>query len=671
MASVTSYCNPTLWRKTMLRFWPLWTAYGVFWLFAIPLNLINSYANRLNDYYEAAKPLGEWMLGQCMEVPYLLESGVLLALTYGVLSAMAVFGYLYNNRSACMTHALPMRRETLFVTNYLAGVSFFLLPQVVVGVIAVAVEMIVLPGASWLEGMSALGIWFLCQSAVSLFFFSFAAFCAMFTGHILALPVFYGILNGLVIGLYTIITELMRELFYGYVSRFDELFVTLFTPVCALAEAADWRAIYSEFPDPVTGDYVRLGWQLEDPGRVALYAVAALVFAAAALAVYRRRHIESAGDVVSVPVVRPIFKAGLSFCVGLCFGTVTALFFSWMDEIPLLTACMVAWGAVGWFAAEMLLKKSFRVWKAWKGCLVWCAVLAAVCSAFFLDCFGIETKVPRANQVEHLVISTNLGAPWDGGEMLNLTLEDEEDIQWFIDLHQAIVDDRGRAEVSGGNYPSADDHARITLNYTLKDGSILRRSYRAIPVFMDEAEQEGTVTWLFNQLLADKELVAKAYGLDSIKGKLVAARLQNVLDTTDMVSDTIYVDGSGAQDLDGLWDAVMSDFAAGRIGVRYLFGSSEERYAHTFETDLRFTFETTYTERGPDGKLTQHTGSQYLYITLTPDAKETLAWLERHDALGTRYQLIAHEDYWKDMDDPQKYLELYGFEETVAVYSAG
>ena len=43
MGSATSFFNSTLYRKTMARFWPLWALYGVVWLFAVPLNLMNGY----------------------------------------------------------------------------------------------------------------------------------------------------------------------------------------------------------------------------------------------------------------------------------------------------------------------------------------------------------------------------------------------------------------------------------------------------------------------------------------------------------------------------------------------------------------------------------------------------------------------------------------------------
>ena len=47
MRSGTSCFNGTLYRKTMARFWPLWALYGLFWMFAIPLNLMNRYFNYL------------------------------------------------------------------------------------------------------------------------------------------------------------------------------------------------------------------------------------------------------------------------------------------------------------------------------------------------------------------------------------------------------------------------------------------------------------------------------------------------------------------------------------------------------------------------------------------------------------------------------------------------
>ena len=50
------------------------------------------------------------------------------------------------------------------------------------------------------------------------------------------------------------------------------------------------------------------------------HALVGLVLAGAALAVYRHRSLETAGDVVSVRWVRPVFKYGVAFCVAVTLG---------------------------------------------------------------------------------------------------------------------------------------------------------------------------------------------------------------------------------------------------------------------------------------------------------------------------------------------------------------
>lgn len=210
MRSVTSYFNPTLYRKTMGRFWPMWALYGLGWMFLMPLNMLNEYFDR----YRSSDPVTR-LLDMAKDLPGILRPGVDLACVGGVLCAMAVFSYLYNNRAASMLHALPMKRETLFTTQYLAGLSFMLLPHLAVAGLTAAVEIVLLPSMYWGTALSALGLWLVVQSGICLFFFSFAAFCAMFTGHILALPAFYSVLNALVVTLNYLITELVSNFLYG------------------------------------------------------------------------------------------------------------------------------------------------------------------------------------------------------------------------------------------------------------------------------------------------------------------------------------------------------------------------------------------------------------------------------------------------------------------------
>ena len=42
-SSSKSWFYPTLWKKNMARFWPVWALYGLVWLVALPLNLMTNY----------------------------------------------------------------------------------------------------------------------------------------------------------------------------------------------------------------------------------------------------------------------------------------------------------------------------------------------------------------------------------------------------------------------------------------------------------------------------------------------------------------------------------------------------------------------------------------------------------------------------------------------------
>lgn len=634
MRSGTSFFNSTLYRKTMGRFWPVWILYGLIWLFALPLNLMNRYF----DYVRGGMTVADaqaMLLDQARNIPNFLAAGVSIALVSGVLCAMAVFGYLYSSRSACMMHALPLRRETLFTTQYCAGLSFLLLPHLVVGVITLTIELALLPPSFWGTALSSLGLWVLVQSGTTLFFFSFACYCAMFTGHVLALPAFYGILNCLVFVIYSLLTELMAQFFYGYPGgRLGGALVEYCTPVYALTKACRWDSSnfsYSLFyPSPSATEFA-VG--LSAPVTVACYAVAGVVFALLALLVYRYRHVESAGDVVAIALVRPVFKYGVSFCSGLCFGMLTNAFFGW--DTAALTLCVLFWAAVGYFAAEMLLKKAFRVFHAWKGCLAMTLVLALLCLSLFLDLFGVENWVPNTDQISSLSLYLSTGYPNDSSSLRELQISDPDQIQQIVDLHQAIVQDKDRSDYSNSSFVWGEDSISFEVSYTLKNGFTVQRRYYSVPVYLAELSQSGSVTWQANQLMQNRKLVALSYRFDYYeRGRLVEAYLNSVYNRSTDSLDTLYLDGMADQ----LWTAMRQDFAEGHIGVRYLF-DNEDRLRNTCRTDLSFTWEmpTKSQNVSPDAIDTAS-----ITITLTPQASHTLGVLEASGALGDTFAIQPH-----------------------------
>lgn len=274
----------TLFRKNWARFWPLAAGYGLIQFFVLPMDLITR-----ADY---SRNMSQLFANRILSAT---TWAVALGLVFGLLAAMALFFYLMNSRSVGMLHALPIRREGLFLTNWLTGLSFFLAPNAVAALIALAVEGVF--GA--LQPALTLR-WFALHTVVAMFFFCFAVCCAMFTGHILALPVFYGVLNGLVAGLCLLADNAVNVLLVGYAGNdlVNAALTQWCTPVWHLLRKL--QAVYEaeSIYDTAAGTSVAMGYCL----------VLGAAFTLVAVVVYQHRQLERAGDVVTVGWVRPIFQ---------------------------------------------------------------------------------------------------------------------------------------------------------------------------------------------------------------------------------------------------------------------------------------------------------------------------------------------------------------------------
>lgn len=657
MRSVTSCFNPTLYKKNLSRFWPLWVSWLVLWLFMLPLNLINLW----RDYGGRNDQEGIYrFLRSCLNLNNDLigEGGVVFGMIYAALIVMAVYGYLFNHRSAATMHALPMRRENLFLTNFLSGVTFFLLPNAVVFALAGLVELVTLPAELSAIAMPCLWSGFWVVTGSTFFFYCFAVFCAQFTGNVLALPAFYGILNFLVLVMYSLVQTIGREVLYGGWPIIGEpLWVELLTPAYALITAAQWNGTgWRELWDyerniPVL-DVEKLELHFEDPGMIAGYALAGVVLAGLALLVYRRRHIETAGDVVSVKIVRPIFRAGVSVCAGLCGGIVTAAFFGWMDAEPMLGIAIVFWSVVGFFAAEMLLQKSFRVFKrSWKSALVTVVVMALCVGACFLDVFGVETWVPEAGEVEEIQIGISNTFPLDDGAYLNLDVDDPAQVEKIVNLHQSIINDYEKY----GEDVFGDHMMNVYLCYLI-DGRSYRRSYDWIVLLQDEINKPGTTTWLVDQFVNDPEMIDYVYALDTArKSQIVCTELDGLVYPSGRLGSETLLEGA-----EEIWEAVQADFAAGNLGQRYLF-DDDVRNEGTYRTDLKLRFllpeeerlggyEDVYYEKYVATQEAPPATEESLYswnftvtVTLTPKAQRTIAALEKYSDLGQAYDIALQD----------------------------
>lgn len=306
MRSKTSCFNGALLRKDLCRFWPLWCAYLAVWLVAVPLNQFLTLFG-ISARYNTPIQLMDAAISNLLSMG--TEMGLWMGLAFGCFFAMALFSYLCSARSVGMMHSFPIRREGLFFTHYLAGCIVFLSSLAVTGLLAAAVQ-----GAAGVLEWRNIGLWFICSAGQMLFFYSFAVFCTMFTGQILAVPVFYAALNVVVMALCQAVQMLGSIFLYGYNGGGTPAWVRWLTPpyqlMARLEATGTWNEeLRCDVDHTVTG-----------LGTLGVYVLAGLVLAGAALAVYRVRRSETAGDVVAVSWARHVFRFGLGICAALTVG---------------------------------------------------------------------------------------------------------------------------------------------------------------------------------------------------------------------------------------------------------------------------------------------------------------------------------------------------------------
>lgn len=621
MRSGTSFFDGTVFKKAILRYWPLWGAYFVIWLVQLPLNGLMmlrldaanvDYPGRFIDNFATSTVDGT------------AYGFARMAVVCGVLCAMAVFSHLYNARSANFFGALPVRREGLFLTHYLAGLSFLLVPNLVIFLLTLLVE-----AAGAAVFWPGLLFWLAVTCGESFFFYSLAVFCAMFTGQILVLPAFYAIVNILALG----VTELLEVVFRGFYYGFDGFSsgvygaVKWLTPTAFLYDTV--RLQYTGVTRPRgelgPGDLEMIAKQggiwvsdnayltIEGLDVVGVYALAALALTVCAFLLYRVRRLESAGDVVSVKAMRPVFQYGVAFCAGLAFGMATVMFTG--GGMVTLMISILVWGVIWYFGARMMLDKTFRVFKKWPGALAVAAVFAALFAVVGFDLTGYETRVPDPDTVDSVHV-TNLQTITlkDYGDNLTGDLSDPELIRLITVLHQEAVaqrdeERRTQAQLGGGT-------VGLTLDYTLKGGGTLSRQY-SLWVVPDQADQEGTAAWALQRICDNRELYWQAYTFDHLEellaqgGTLTYVSYERLNGDTGQRETAVYTGQDGL----ALLAAVKEDFFANRIGVRRL--DDRDSWYHPPEESLSFTIDGLM---GGDG--------WYVDIALQDTASSTLALLD-------------------------------------------
>lgn len=546
MRSATSFFDKTTARSDLRRHWPIAFIYTCVWLVGLPVNLWSS-SMWMPEEMTPALRAAQIIIGS-----YPTLAGALFV--FGCVLAMALMGYLMSPRAVGLLHALPVRRGTLLATHTLVGWLMLNVPALLAVLVSIPVQAYY-GGVAW----GALGAWLLVHCGLSLFFLALGLLCAMVTGWLLAIPAIYAVVNFAVIAAAGLVRTLCSLFCYGYAGDDDFApFVYWLTPVVNLVKRFGTCCVERSDASPYP-------WQVQFPAdvvhAVGIYTAAGAALLALTYLLYRRRKSESAADPAAFPWMRPVFRYGTGLLGGLALGLgLYQLVLGWRMESETgrwvgLLVSTVLMGALCYYAAEMLVRKSLRVLRrSLPGAGLVCVLLALVCAGARFDVLGYAARVPDVSAVTQVQLRGSLGL-----SAVNCT--EPETIETVIALHREIITLR----------PDEDDpenSAYITLRYTLTDGSTLTRAYQLNPA----GELEDALETVFNTgEVREKSLITSRHTGSWRGGYLSLDRTGDAMQLTAAQAGEIY-------------GALLRDIAQGHN--HYDFSRLDDRHVLVVQLDL-------------------------------------------------------------------------------------
>ena len=570
MKSRTSFFNPTVFRKNLTRFAPVWIAYSI-----ILLLVMSSIVGLRNEYSRC--------LNAADTINYMAWANLIYAFVLGQL----LFGDLFNSRLCNALHAMPLKRDCWYVTNLLSALVMSLIPNLAVTLIAAPFL-----GSGWIIAV----YWLAASFLQFVFFLGTAAVSAMLVGNRFAMLAVYVLMNFLSLLFYWFFATLYEPLMYGIQFTGDEGFILL-SPCTQMSEfhymvkilslSGEQAATYTDGPvimydtggrDEVFSISAGTGW-----GYHAICALIGVGLLLLGLQLYRKRKLETAGDFIAYRAVEPVFLVLFTLGVGGVFQLCAEIF--GMDmQLVFLTVGII----VGYYAGRMLMKRTTRVFqpRALIGLAAICAAMAVSLVLVKVDAFGIVRYVPELSEVESVTLGNYYY--FNANTRLHEITDPEE-----IEAVQAIHRDALENPATGDSYNTS-----LHLTYTLTDGTTVERYY-------DEVRTDSYAGQALKPYYSDPAYVL---GMEESEYEQVANAVTYFwYDNTNVLRG----DEIANYDMLGLIEAIAADCEAGAMEQDIAYHLGEYRRGYV---ELEF-------QTGPD----RH---DYLSVTVYETSVNTLRWLE-------------------------------------------
>jgi len=571
MTSKISCFDRAVFRRALKKTAPVWILYTLYELL-LPLRLFSFCRGVSSCTDDFLVQIEKTILG------YARINASLLPFLLGGLLAWVLFFWLFRAGTAYFYAALPVRRETLFLTNYLTGLLLCAAPALLSSLLLWAVG----AGFGAAVFVPAMQV-FTATMLGFLLFFSFAVLVCCVVGQMAAMPIVYVILNFTFFVLETIVRHLLFTFVYGMPysqSSTMQSFALHATPVLGLLQGGfrvqtDWLERDGMY-------YMEYAPRLEGWSYLGMLAVLGLVFALCAFLLLKHREMERSGDVIAVGWLRPVALYVFTIGCALVLGALMAELFSSNTSdnfwYVLLFSCAGAF--VGYFAGKMLLQKTVHVFRSgWLGLGACCLALLLAFGAAEFDLFGYSRYLPERSAVQ----AAGLTHYQSNGLY---TTQDDAFIQDVLNLHTAAVSEKSKQEHRRHAYQLGTDYTeQFYITYRMTDGTLTERYYSIVYSEADLEDPDSLIS-RFSALYNSPGSVLIRTGFDTPRTeKNVLSCYVSSFDTGESLELT-------GRDAWRVYTACLDDINAGLLGAEDVSGSGSTKEAGNY-TPLNLIFTVT------------------------------------------------------------------------------
>lgn len=558
MTSKISCFDRAVFRRALKKTAPVWILYTLYELL-LPLRLFSFCRGVSSCTDDFLVQIEKTILG------YARINASLLPFLLGGLLAWGLFFWLFRAGTAYFYAALPVRRETLFLTNYLTGLLLCAAPALLSSLLLWAVG----AGFGAAVFVPAMQV-FTATMLGFLLFFSFAVLVCCVVGQMAAMPIVYVILNFTFFVLETIVRHLLFTFVYGMPysqSSTMQSFALHATPVLGLLQGGfrvqtDWLERDGMY-------YMEYAPRLEGWSYLGMLAVLGLVFALCAFLLLKHREMERSGDVIAVGWLRPVALYVFTIGCALVLGALMAELFSsnTADNFWYVLLFLFMGAFVGYFAGKMLLQKTVHVFRSgWLGLGACCLALLLAFGAAEFDLFGYSRYLPERSAVQ----AAGLTHYQSNGLY---TTQDDAFIQDVLNLHTAAVSEKSKQEHRRHAYQLGTDYTeQFYITYRMTDGTLTERYYSIVYSEADLEDPDSLIS-RFSALYNSPGSVLIRTGFDTPRTeKNVLSCYVSSFDTGESLELT-------GRDAWRVYTACLDDINAGLLGAEDVSGSGSTKEA--------------------------------------------------------------------------------------------